>query len=98
MFLNCCKSISTLISSIIRSVATSYILLVHFFFQGGSSLNEAFLDSINNTGKIHLTPTTLRGKSAIRFCICSNITNEADVRFAWQVIEEVAEEYSDDLM
>ncbi|EDV27473.1 uncharacterized protein TRIADDRAFT_21756 [Trichoplax adhaerens] len=72
--------------------------LVCFRLKGASSLNEAFLDSVNNTGKLHLTPTTLRGKSAIRFCICSNITNDADVRFAWQVIEEVVEEYADDLM
>ncbi|MDH4258287.1 MAG: pyridoxal-dependent decarboxylase, partial [Candidatus Aminicenantes bacterium] len=55
-------------------------------------LNRKFLESLNQTGKVFLTHTALKGKFTIRLAIASRLTQERHVREAWELIKEKAEE------
>ena len=74
--------------------------LVCFRLNGGrdeedlNDLNRQLLESLNRTGKIFLTHTTLRGKYVLRMAIASRTTKERHVKEAWELIEKKAEEVS----
>jgi len=55
-------------------------------------LNARLLATINDDGRIYLTPTVHDGKSVIRFTVGQTAVTEADVRFAWDVIREIADQ------
>ncbi len=55
-------------------------------------LNRKFLESLNQTGKVFMTHTALKGKFTIRLAIASRTTGERQVREAWELIKEKAEE------
>ncbi|MFW6140133.1 MAG: pyridoxal phosphate-dependent decarboxylase family protein [Acidobacteriota bacterium] len=55
-------------------------------------INRKLLEEVNQTGKLHVTHTTLKGKYVIRMCIASRTTQEEDVKKAWKLIKEKAEE------
>jgi aromatic-L-amino-acid decarboxylase len=57
-----------------------------------NDLNTKLLESINETGKVFLTHTTLRGKYVIRLAIASRMTQERHVKEAWELITSKAEE------
>ena len=50
------------------------------------SLNEAIVDSVNESGEAYLTHTRLRGSTAIRVAIGNVLTTETDVRKCWDSI------------
>ena len=54
------------------------------------ALNERLLARINATRKLFLTGTRLKGKYALRLALGHLTTTEADVRKAWELIQEVA--------
>ncbi|NOR54428.1 MAG: aminotransferase class V-fold PLP-dependent enzyme, partial [Candidatus Aminicenantes bacterium] len=74
--------------------------LVCFRLNGGrdeedlNDLNRQLLESLNRTGKIFLTHTTLRGKYVLRMAIASRTTKEDHVKEAWELIKKKAEEVS----
>ena len=55
-------------------------------------LNRDFLERLNQTGKVFLTQTTLRGKYVLRMAIDSRTTREQHVREAWELMKETAEQ------
>jgi len=58
-------------------------------------LNEKLMDTVNQTGKIFLSHTKLRGKFGIRLTIGNIKTTWEDVALAWNIIQEKAKEVSD---
>jgi aromatic-L-amino-acid decarboxylase len=55
-----------------------------------NDLNGQFLENINQTGKVFLTHTVLRGKYVLRMVIAQRTTDERHVREAWNLITEKA--------
>ena len=55
-------------------------------------LNKQLLDRLNQTGKIYLTHTALRGKYVLRLAIGQRLTEERHVREAWELITAKAVE------
>ncbi len=53
-------------------------------------LNAALLEKVNQTGRVFLTHTTLKGRYAIRMSIGQRTTQERHVRAAWDLITENA--------
>lgn len=54
------------------------------------NLNARLLDAINDDGRIYLTQTRHCGNYVIRFLVGQTYTTEADVRFAFDVITQIA--------
>ena len=57
-----------------------------------TELNQSLLESINATGKVFLTHTSLKGKYTIRMAIGARTTKEVHVHEAWEIIKEKAQE------
>lgn len=47
-----------------------------------------------NSGQIYLVTATVRSQLVIRFVVCSRLTEEADVHFAWNEIRRQADAVS----
>jgi len=60
--------------------------------QGSNELNKALLDKINSDGRIYMVPSECKGVYFLRFAVCATRTEAQDVKFAWSVIVEMAEE------
>ncbi len=54
------------------------------------ALNARLIQAINDDGRIYLTQTRFQDKFVIRFVVGQTYTTEADVAFAWGVIQEIA--------
>jgi aromatic-L-amino-acid decarboxylase len=57
-----------------------------------NELNKKFLERLNQTGKLLLTQTSLRGKYVVRMSIAARLTEERHVHEAWELIRTTAEE------
>ena len=57
-----------------------------------NALNKQLLDNLNQTGKVFLTHTTLRGKYVLRLSIAQRTTEERHVKEAWDLIVTKAQE------
>ncbi|UCC38390.1 MAG: aspartate aminotransferase family protein [Candidatus Aminicenantes bacterium] len=57
-----------------------------------NSLNEQFLESLNQTGKVFLSHTDLRGKYVLRMAIGARMTEEHHVKEAWELIQKKSEQ------
>ncbi len=57
-----------------------------------SDLNKQLLESLNQTGKVFLTHTSLREKYVLRMAIAARTTQERHVREAWELITSKAAE------
>ncbi len=57
-----------------------------------NDLNKQLLESLNQTGKVFLTHTSLRGKYVLRMAIAARTTQERHVREAWELIASKAAE------
>ncbi|KAG8196572.1 hypothetical protein JTE90_003585 [Oedothorax gibbosus] len=66
--------------------------LVCFRLKGSNNLNQKLLSSINASGKLHMVPASLSGHYVIRFCVCAQHANDADIIHAWDVITMFTEE------
>ena len=54
------------------------------------ALNARLIQAINDDGRIYLTQTRFHDQFVIRFVVGQTYTTEADVTFAWDVIQEIA--------
>ena len=63
-------------------------------FQISNEANEALFKLINEDKRIHLVVAQLKGKFTLRFVVCSTMTNENDIVFAWSVIRELSKSLS----
>lgn len=57
-----------------------------------NELNRVFHQKINESGRIFLTHTSLRGKYTIRLVVGSRTTEEQHVKEAWSIIRQAADE------
>ena len=57
-----------------------------------NELNRVFHQKINESGRIFLTHTSLRGKYTIRLVVGSRTTEEQHAREAWSIIRQAADE------
>ena len=57
-----------------------------------NDLNSQFMESLNKTGKLFLTHTTLRGKYVLRMVIGQRATEERHIIEAWDLMKEKTEE------
>ncbi len=57
-----------------------------------NELNKIFLGKLNQTGKLLLTHTTLRGKYVLRLAVAARLTEERHVQEAWGMIKSTAED------
>ena len=65
--------------------------LVCFRVKGPNDRNEKLVHDINESKKIHITPTVVDEKFIIRFAICSTKTTEEDIVYAWNIFLEYTE-------
>lgn len=55
-----------------------------------NDLNERLMNRLNETGRIYLTHTKLRGSFTLRMAIAQTHVTEADVRSGWDLIQSTA--------
>jgi len=58
-----------------------------------TELNKEFEVSLNRTGKVFLTHTTLKGKYVLRMAIGSRMTEERHVKAAWDLMAQTAKKF-----
>ncbi len=64
--------------------------LVCFRLKNSSNeLNEHLLKALNDDKRIYLVPSMVKQKFILRLSICSYLTEEKHVQFAWNVIDQV---------
>jgi aromatic-L-amino-acid decarboxylase len=54
------------------------------------ALNATLIQAINDDGRIYLTQTRFKDKFVIRFQVGQTYVTEADIAFAWDVIQQIA--------
>ena len=54
------------------------------------ALNERLLHALNDSGRLYLTQTRVRGRYVIRFAIGQRTTERHHVQQAWELIQETA--------
>ena len=65
--------------------------LVCFRHNSDDKFNEILLNEINNSGKIFLSHTKLNDRFVLRMCIGQTYTERHHVKYAWEVINQMAE-------
>ena len=78
-------------SSDFELVVQAPLNLVCFAHRGGDELSRRLLERLNQSGKIYLTHTVLKGRYTLRFCVGQSQTEAAHVRRAWDLIQETAQ-------
>jgi len=71
-------------------VAPQRFSLVVFRRNGSDAENEALVERVNRGGEIFLSHTKLDGRYVLRLAVGNLGTSEADVRRAWEVLNEEA--------
>ena len=71
--------------------AAAQLGLVCFRLKDGSNeVNERLLKALNDDRRIYLVPSMVKQKFILRLAICSYLSEEKHIQFAWEVIEQVA--------
>lgn len=70
--------------------------LVCFRIKGSNEVNERLLKTINDDRRIHMVPSKVNDTFFLRFAVCASRTESKDVKFAWEVIQELTEKISDE--
>ncbi|XP_065162575.1 tyrosine decarboxylase-like [Atheta coriaria] len=66
--------------------------LVCFRIIGSDGLNRRLLAFINASGKMHMIPSMVSGKYAIRFCVVAEHASKKNMDDAWMLIKSMAQE------
>jgi aromatic-L-amino-acid decarboxylase len=64
--------------------------LVCFRLKVGNTATQVLLRAINMSGKLHMVPAVINDDYVIRFAVCSPKATDADIKYAWQTISDVA--------
>ena len=54
------------------------------------SATRRLVDDLNASGRAQVTPTVLDGRSVLRFCVGSHLTERRHVEAAWMAMGEFA--------
>ena len=73
-------------------VVPAPVNLVCFAHRAGDAFNRRLLERLNQTGKVYLTHTVLKGRYTLRLCVGQTHTEAAHVRRAWELIRRLVEE------
>lgn len=65
--------------------------LVCFRHKQGDAVNQALLDTLNDSGALYLSHTRLDGKLTLRLCVGQSHTQAHHVERAWQLITSTAD-------
>ncbi|CAL1549087.1 unnamed protein product, partial [Lymnaea stagnalis] len=65
--------------------------LASFRLKGDNEVNERLVAKINLDRRIHLVPSKIRETFFLRFAICAMDSQASDVKYAWAVIQELAD-------
>jgi aromatic-L-amino-acid decarboxylase len=68
--------------------------LVCFWHRAGDDFNRTLIDTLNKSGRLFLSHTTIEGKFCLRFCVGQTATVESHVAQAWRLIEGTARQLS----
>ncbi|KAG5880432.1 hypothetical protein JTB14_019942 [Gonioctena quinquepunctata] len=68
--------------------------VVCFRLKGEDSLTQQLLDRIAERRKLYIMPYYYQRNLVMRFVICSRLTKEEDIDFAWEEINAILEEVS----
>ncbi|CAG9834131.1 unnamed protein product [Diabrotica balteata] len=66
--------------------------LVCFRLKAPDCDNKKLLANINDSGKLHMIPSMVKDKYIIRFCVVAEHATEADIDYAWRIIQEYSAE------
>ncbi len=72
-------------------VVTPPLNLVCFRHKSDDEVNRKLLDSVNQSGEIYLTHTSLNNRFTLRMCVGQTNTKEKHVRQAWELLRSSAE-------
>ena len=64
--------------------------LVCFAHVGGDDFNRRLLERVNQTGRVYLSHTVLRGRYTLRLCVGQTHTEAEHVREAWELLQSAA--------
>ena len=64
--------------------------LVCFSHRAGDKFNRALIEALNQSGRLFLSHTMIRGKFCLRFCVGQTATVASHVAEAWRRIEHTA--------
>ncbi|XP_050540688.1 aromatic-L-amino-acid decarboxylase-like isoform X2 [Daktulosphaira vitifoliae] len=65
--------------------------LVCFRLKGDNIWTKRLYESLMKSGKIYLVTASVRSQLVIRFVVCSRLTEERDVKFAWNEVSSLAD-------
>lgn len=63
------------------------IIIVVFGTQGENVWTETLYERLMKSGQIYLVTAMVQAQLVIRFVVCSRLTEESDVEFAWKEIQ-----------
>jgi len=66
--------------------------LVCFKLVGDNELNRKLLSLINESGRLHMVPTYMKGEYVIRLAVCAENACKDDMTAAWEIIQEYADQ------
>ncbi|CAF1251766.1 unnamed protein product [Rotaria sordida] len=66
--------------------------LVCFRLKGSNKLSQKLLLSLNDSGLIHMVPSMVNDIYIIRFAVCAKHANDDDMRIAFNIIQEHADD------
>ncbi len=61
------------------------------YLQGDNDLTEILLKRLNQSGKLHCVPASIKGKYIIRYTVTSTHTVESDLERDWTIIQDIAQ-------
>jgi aromatic-L-amino-acid decarboxylase len=73
-------------------IAPPRLNLVCFARRAGDDFNRRLLETINQSGRMYLTHTVLRGRYVLRFCVGQTHTEPRHVMQGWEFIRSTAGE------
>ncbi|MFT4560350.1 MAG: aromatic-L-amino-acid decarboxylase, partial [Gammaproteobacteria bacterium] len=71
-------------------VVPANLNLVCFRYRADDEFNRKLVESLNSSGRLFLSHTTVHGDYCLRFCIGQTNTAESHVAAAWRLIEGTA--------
>jgi aromatic-L-amino-acid decarboxylase len=77
-------------SELFELAAPAPLNLVCFRLKGSDAANQALMDSLNKSGALYLSHTSLAGKYTLRLCVGQTQTDSQHVRQAWDLIQSTA--------
>ena len=60
--------------------------------QGPNAMTQCLMRTVNESGKLHMTPALLNETYIMRWCACAEWLTDDDVFVAWNVIQAAADD------